>query len=166
MLHLEMQGRDVISFGGRVTLLAIEADMAEKLLGGARVCNADLIVGYSTMSSAERTSAKFSLGSRISKLRQRLRTIGIDVVTIYGWGLRLEPLASPDAPVHREYPTSAERRALAALDAPPARVRHASLSDFDCERIRNLKDRGFSAMGIATQIRKPYAAIAAELAVA
>lgn len=166
MLHLEMQGRDVISFKGRVTLLAAEAEVAVKLLGGNRVCNAEFITGYAAMSAAERTNAKFSLGSRVVKLRQRLRTIGIDVVTIYGWGLRLEPhTAGPDAPVRREYPTHAERRALAALEDAPVRVRQVSLTDFDCEHIRILSDRGYSAMGIATQIRKPYAAIAAELAV-
>lgn len=165
MLHLEMEGRDVISFKGRVTLLAAEAEIAAKLLAGDRVCNAEFIPGYAAMSSAERTNSRCALGSRVAKLRLRLRTIGVDVVTIYGWGLQLEPLASPDAPVHREYPTAAERRALAALETAPVRVRHVSLSDFDCERIRLLKDRGYSAMGIATQIRKPYAAITAELAV-
>lgn len=165
MLHLEMEGRDVISFSGRVSLQPVEVAIVAKLLGGARVCNAEFITGYTGMSSSELTGAKVSLGARVGKLRHRLRTIGVDVVTIYGWGLRLEPLSGPDAPVRREYPTAAERRALAVLEAPPARQRHASLSDFDCERIRNLRDRGFSAMGIATQIRKPYAAITAELAV-
>ncbi len=97
MLHLEMEGRDVISFKGRVTLLAAEAEIAAKLLAGDRVCNAEFIPGYAAMSSAERTNSRCALGSRVAKLRLRLRTIGVDVVTIYGWGLQLEPLASPDA---------------------------------------------------------------------
>ena len=161
---IELDGKTVATPRGRVTLSPQQAGAVALLAKGGRVCRADLIAGYAAMSPSERMLSYTSMRNQLATARKKLRMIGLDVVCITGWGFRLGEVSSVNARVISERPTHRELEGLRAIDdgKRPANA-VALLSDTDRMRIRNLSQRGLSLTGIASMIRKPYAAIAAEL---
>lgn len=160
----EISGCTVIADKGRAVLSAAQMQFFSGLSGGGRVCIADLIDGYRGLTPAQRVNARNTLLTHSSDVRAKIRPLGLDIVCIRGWGYRLGEVHAVNAKNTVEEPTHSEKQAFKALDVavkPAALV--AALSETDRMRIRNLSARGLSLTGIASMIRKPYAAIAAEL---
>ena len=162
-LKFEINGHTVVTQRGRVTLTPLEMSVVVAVVKGGRVCVANMIERYSVMTPHERTDARRNLNAYASQVRKKLRNVGLDIVTIRGWGYRLGEVKSINARCDTEEPTHSEKEMLKAAETGKRAPASVALTDFDRERIRNLNARGLSLTGIASMIRKPHAAIAAEL---
>ncbi len=85
------------------------------------------------------------LNTHVNHARRKLRSVGLDLVTIRGWGYRLGEVHAANAKNTNEEPTHSEKEMLKAIEEgrKPV-VAQCGLSDFDRERIRNLSARGLS----------------------
>lgn len=162
--QFDIDGLVISTKRGAVTVTPTEAEILRELKFGGRVCIVRLIGGYADMTAHERIDARYRLNTHVGNMRPKIRPIGLDVVTIRGWGYRMGEMAAANTRNLKDAPTATERLMLEEIEAGKRPVAvPAGLSDFDRERIHRLSERGLSLTGIAAQLRKPYAAVAAEM---
>lgn len=116
----------------------------------------DLINGFLDMQPLMQEQRRRALHVHVSGLRKKLRPIGLDIVTIANFGLRLDDAREETGRRARVEYNRPKASDFPPPPAPPKPSLQTPMSTADKLRALDLHERNYSPTMIAALLRKPY----------